>query len=104
MRSPLYTDIIQALATAKALGAFEERHRGETVSSREALRRYGSRVVTEYRRQYGTPQRTGAAGNSKLRYQVALLEALRAGDEIERCVVGFEVKVRRQQTHILNNP
>lgn len=101
MTSPLYTEIIHAIGTATELGAFRERHKGETMSSREAVKRYGTKAVAAYRRIYGTPQRTGSADNSKLRYRVDLLEAVKAANEIESCVVAFEVKVRRSQRALM---
>lgn len=102
MRSPLYTDIIQALTEAEKLGAFTVAHRGETVSKREAVRQYGSWAVTEYERQFGVPTRTGQAANSKKTYLVTRLQAIVKGLGIERLVVGFEQKVRKHQRQLNN--
>ena len=101
MSGQLYTDIIQAIARAEAVGEFREAHRGEYLSWREARAEYGTWAVREYERQFGVPVRSGPASNSKKAYLVSRLKAIVEGREIERLVVGFEQKVRKNQ-RILN--
>lgn len=100
MTNPLYTEIIQALAKAEAVGEFREAHRGEYLSWREARHEYGTWAVKEYERQFGVPVRSGPASNSKKFYLVSRLKAIVEGNEIGRLVTGFEQKVRRHQRQL----
>lgn len=100
----LYTDIITALQTAKAIGINEVRLGDSDVSERKAREMFGSKIVRRYRQKYGFPERTSGAANSRRRYKLAKLYELKAADEVTAGVVRFEQKVRRQQIIIDNTP
>ena len=99
----LYSDIIQALATAKQLGRMEERYanRGKTnlISERKATELFGSEIVRRYQEQYGCPERTGNKANSKRLYSLTRLNELVEAEKIEEAIVRFEVKVRTRQKY-----
>ena len=97
----LYSDIIQALATAKQLGRMEERYanRGKTnlISERKATELFGAEIVRRYQEQYGCPERTGNKANSKRLYSLTRLNELVEAEKIEEGVVRFEIKVCQMQ-------
>lgn len=100
-RDDLYSDIIQALATAKQLGRMEERYanRGKAnlISKRKATELFGADIVRRYHEQYGCPMRTGNKANSKRLYSLTRLNELVEAEKIEEGIVRFEVKVRTRQ-------
>ena len=97
----LYTDIIQALATAKQLGRIEERYanRGKAnlISKRKATELFGADIVRRYHEQYGIPDATGTKANSTRLYAFTLLNELVEAEKIEEAIVTFEIKVRDHQ-------
>lgn len=97
----LYTDIIQALATAKQLGRLEERYanRGKTnlISKRKATELFGTEIVRRYHEQYGIPDATGTKANSTRLYSFTRLNELVEAEKIEEGIVKFEVEIRRRQ-------
>lgn len=97
----LYTDIIQALATAKQLGRIEERYanRGKAnlISKRKATELFGADIVRRYHEQYGIPDATGTKTNSTRLYSFTRLNELVEAEKIEEGIVRFEVKVRTRQ-------
>lgn len=99
----LYSDIIQALATAKQLGRMEERYanRGKTnlISERKATELFGAEIVRRYQEQYGCPMRTGNKATSKKLYSLTRLNELVEAEKIEEAIVRFEVKVRTRQKY-----
>lgn len=86
-----------ALQTAKAVGMTQAQLGDSDVSERKAKELFGSALVRRYMLQYGFPQRTSGAANSRRRYQLAKLYELKAADEMAAGVVRFEQKVRRNQ-------
>lgn len=97
----LYTDIIQALATAKQLGRLEERYanRGKAnlISKRKATELFGAEIVRRYHEQYGIPDATGTKANSTRLYAFTRLNELVEAEKIEEGIVRFEIEVRRRQ-------
>lgn len=97
----LYSDIIQALATAKQLGRFEERYarhgKANLISKRKATELFGTEIVNRYHEQYGIPDATGTKANSTRQYSFTKLNELVEAEKIEQGVVKFELEVRRRQ-------
>ena len=97
----LYTDIIQALATAKQLGRLEERYSGNgkanLLSKRKATELFGAEIVNRYHEQYGIPEATGDKANSTRRYSFVKLNELVEAEKIEESIVKFEIKVCQMQ-------
>ena len=99
----LYSDILNALATAKQLGRMEERYanRGKTnlISKRKATELFGTEIVNRYHEQYGIPDATGTKANSTRQYSFTRLNELVEAEKIEEAIVRFEVKVRTRQKY-----
>ena len=97
----LYTDILNALATAKQLGRLEERlarsGKSNLISLRKATALFGAEIVRRYHEQYGIPDATGTKANSTRLYSFTRLNELVEAEKIEEGIVRFEVKVRTRQ-------
>lgn len=100
-KGSLYTDIIQALATAKQLGRLEERYarhgKANLISKRKATELFGTEIVNRYHEQYGIPEATGTKANSTRQYSFTKLNELVEAEKIEEGVVRFEIKVCQMQ-------